>query len=171
MQMFRLAASTAALLAVAPVTLVAQVPPGAPATDWDRIRAEYSVSVLREYNSLINDWRAHFEDGSAPRSADYYSEAAWFFVDGVPPMQGRDSIRNYLESIKGELVEIRTGLADFVASDNLAYATGPLLYRYREESGAVRSIVGHHVTVLTREGRRWRIRSQVLSWEGQPADG
>lgn len=168
--MFRLAVSAALLVAVVPTGTSAQVVPGAPATDWDRMRTEYSVSVLRQYNKLIDEWRANFENGSAHAAADYYTETARLYVGDLSPMQGRDSIRSYLDSVGGELVEIRTGLADFVASDNLAYATGPLLYRYREESGAVRSIVGHHVTVVTRERGRWRIRSQVLRYDAQPGD-
>lgn len=151
-------------LVAAPAAAFAQLVPGAPTTDWDRARAEYTQAVLREYNALITDWRENFEEKAAPRSAEYYTEGALLMVTGRAPVQGRDSIRAYLDGINATLVEIRTGLTDFVASDNLAYASGPVLYRYREDSGAIRSIVGHHVTVVTREGRRWRIRSQVLNY-------
>ena len=85
-------------------------------------------------------------------------------VGGRPPVQGRDSIRSYLDGINATLVDIRTGLLDFVASDNLAFASGPVLYRYRDEAGAIQSLTGSHVTVVTREGRRWRIRTQVLNY-------
>ena len=156
-----------ALLVAAPMTTHAQLVPGAPATDWDRARNEYSLSVLRQYNELINEWREKFEKGEASKAADYYSEQGRLILAGQPPLQGRDSIGGYFDSIDDNLVEIRTGLTDFVASDNVAYATGPIVYRFRDEAGATRTKVGTHVTVLARENRRWRIRTQVISYESE----
>ena len=142
----------------------AQVVPGAPAIDWDRSRAEYTQAILGDYNELITEWRENFESGEARRSAEHYTEGAMLIVGGQPPVQGRDSIRSYLDGINATLVDIRTGLLDFVASDNLAFASGPVLYRYRDETGAIHSLTGNHVTVVTRQGRRWRIRTQVLNY-------
>lgn len=158
---------SAALLAAAPATSYAQLVPGAPATDWDRARNEYSLTVLRQYNELINEWREKFERGEGDRAAEHYAEQGRLILAGQPPLQGRDSIRSYFDSIEEGLIEIRTGLTDFVASDNVAYATGPIVYRFRDGSGATRSRVGTHVTVLARENRRWRIRTQVISYESE----
>lgn len=145
-------------------TASAQIVPGAPAIDWDRSRAEYTQEMLGEYNELITKWRENFEVGRAPKSADHYAEGALLIINGQAPVQGRDSIRSYFDGIDETVVEIRTGLLDFVASDNLAFASGPLVYRFRDETGAIRSHTGHHVTIVTREGRRWRIRTQVLNY-------
>ena len=54
-------------------------------------------------------------------------------------------------------------VSDFVASDRLAYALGPFYWEVRESAGAPsRVVTGTHVTILVREGRRWKIRSQIL---------
>lgn len=156
-----------ALLIAAPATTYAQLVPGAPTTDWDRARNEYSLSVLKQYNELINEWREKFERGEAQKAAEHYSEQGRLILAGQPPLQGRDSIGAYFDRIDESMVEIRTGLTDFVASDNVAYAMGPVVYRFRDESGATRSKVGTHVTVLARENRRWRIRTQILSYESE----
>lgn len=145
-------------------TASAQVVPGAPAVDWERSRAEYTHAMLGDYNELITEWREAIEAGESRRSAEHYTEGAVLIIGGQSPVQGRDSIRTYLEGIHATLVDIRTGLVDFVASDNLAFASGPVLYRYRDASGAIHSLTGNHVTVVTRQGRRWRIRSQVLNY-------
>lgn len=156
--------AVAALLSVAPSSMHAQLVPGAPATDWNRARTEYSLAVLRDYNALMEDWREALRDGTAAGSAEYYADEARLLVGESEPVQGRDAIRSYFERIGPSLLELRTGLTDFVASDHLAYATGPVLYRYRDEAGATRTAVGTHVTVIARDNRRWRIRMQVLNY-------
>jgi ketosteroid isomerase-like protein len=152
----------------------AQHVPGVPATDWNRARADYTASVLRDYTGVINQWRETLDAGDGRSAAAHYAVGAILMVPGTPAIQGRDSIQAYLDRTAPAILEIRTGLTDFVASDHLAYATGPLMLTYREgATGPVHTVTGQHVTVLVREGRRWRIRSQVLRYEepeyGRPA--
>lgn len=161
---------SAILVLCAVGTADAQLVPGAPVTDWDRARADFTITVLREYNTVINNWRENLGAGDAAGAAAHYTEGGILLVSGAEVVQGRTAIEGFLETMTGRLVEIRTGLTDFVASDQLAYATGPTLYTYRDgTSGTVRSVTGNHLTVLVREGRRWRIRSQVLKFEDATA--
>jgi ketosteroid isomerase-like protein len=159
------------MLLIVPVATPAQAQqvPGAPSTDWERARADYNTRILREYTAFINQWRETLNGGDVDRALALYSDNAMVLVAGNGAVQGRDSIRAFLSGTMPRIVEILTGLNDFAASENLAYAAGPLLYTYRTgESGLVHTVSGHHVTVLVREGRRWRIRSQVLRYE-EPA--
>jgi uncharacterized protein (TIGR02246 family) len=156
----------ALLVTATAVPAHAQHVPGAPSIDWDRARNDYTASVLRDYNSVIAEWRETLDNGDVGRALSYYSDGAMILVPGSAAIQGRDSIRAFLQGFAPNVLEIRTGLTDFVASDYLAYATGPLMYTYRTgEAGPIHTVVGNHVTILVREGRRWRIRSQVLKYE------
>lgn len=156
---------TALLLAV-PATARAQHVPGAPSTDWERARRDYTASVLRDYNTVMNEWRQTLDNGDVSRALTFYSAGALVLMPGVDAVQGHDSIRSFLQRTVPNIIEIRMGLTDFVASDHLAYATGPLMYTYRTAAtGPVHTVIGNHVTVIVREGRRWRIRSQVLQYE------
>jgi len=148
----------------------AQLVPGAPRTDWEVAQSEYRLGVLREYSAMMSGWSSALSAGEAAAAAAEYSENAQLLVSGHGMVQGRDSIAAFLRAFGSDLVELRTGLTEFLASDRLAYATGPLIYTFRQ-GGAGRPVTGQHVTVLVREGRRWRIHSQVLQYELPPAAG
>jgi ketosteroid isomerase-like protein len=144
----------------------AQVVPGAPPTDWSVAQNEYRLNVLRDYSALIGSWHSALSGGDLAVAAATYTDRAQLLVSGHQAVQGRDSIAAFLTEFTRPLADIRTGLTDFLASDRLAYATGPMILSLRAPgSGAVRTVTGQHVTVLLREGRRWRIRSQVLKYE------
>jgi ketosteroid isomerase-like protein len=141
----------------------AQVAPGAPAIDWDRERSEYSVEVLRSYNDLVRNWRSAWEKRDARAAAEFYSDGAYLMMADSALIQGKEAIQAYLGGKLPEIVEIRTGLSDFVASERLAYALGPFFYQYRRGGdGILQDVSGTIITVLVREGRRWKIRSQLF---------
>lgn len=170
MSRFRIILAAVALIA-APPALHAQHVPGGPTTDWNEAQNEYTRNILREYSALIDDWRVALSDTVRPRAATHYTEGAQLLMSGYPPVLGRDSIAAFLGRLAPDLIELRTGISDFMASDRLAFATGPLVYTWRDDDmGGMRSVIGSHVTVLVREGRRWRIRSQVLNYDSGSDD-
>lgn len=159
----------AAQVILAAITTVAgaQHLPGAPQIDWERTREEYRAEVLKEYQGLMLGWRSAWQNGDAQQAANFYTESAVLVVTDSAPMQGKRVIQEYFTRALPRVVEIRLGLTDFVASDRLAYALSPIWYRERAESGEVRVFTGTCVTVLVREGRHWKIRSQVFRfWSG-----
>jgi uncharacterized protein (TIGR02246 family) len=152
-----------AMTAWAPAMVQAQVVPGAPGVDWDRERHEYTAEVLRAYTALMAEWREAWHRGDARSTAELYSSHAILLVADSLPLEGRVTIENYLRNVLPRTVEIRTGLSDFVASERLAYALGPFYFDVKSGDGASRQVLtGTVVTVLVREGRRWRIRSQIF---------
>lgn len=164
--------ASAILLFLAASETSGQRVPGAPVTDWDQTRREYTIAVMRDYDMVMTEWRETLSRGEVSKAADLYAAGAVLMVSGEAPVQGRDSIRAWLTRTAPSVVEIRTSLSDFVASDNLAYATGPVACTLRQEGSlAERTITGHHVTVLVRENRRWKIRSQVLKYEVEQPPG
>lgn len=147
-------------------TAHAQIVPGAPTTDWEREGHEYRAEILKAYNELIDDWRAAWERGDAKATTDFYSERGLLIVGDSASLEGRTAIKRYLEDVAPRTLEIRIGLRDFVTSERLAYARGTFYLELRVPAGMNKHVLtGTAVTVLVREGRRWRIRSQIFSLE------
>jgi uncharacterized protein (TIGR02246 family) len=147
-------------------TAHAQIVPGAPSTDWEREGHEYRAEILKAYNELIDDWRSAWERGDARATAEFYSDRGLLVVGDSESLEGRAAIKRYLEGVAPRTLEIRTGLRDFVTSERLAYARGTFYLEVRARDGVNNQVLtGTAVTVLVREGRRWRIRSQVFSPE------
>ena len=140
----------------------AQVGRGAPNINWDRDRNEYSAEVLKAYNDVMQSWRDAWQGEDAKAMADLYTDAAYLILPDAELIQGRDSIRSALSNALPGLVEVRTGLTEFMASDRTAYALGPFWYRIRVGENA-RTLIGTHVTILIREGRTWKIRTQIFT--------
>lgn len=153
--------ATLALGAMLPTTSSAQIVPGAPQTDWERTRHEYTAEVLRSYNDVMAKWRVAWMEGDVDAVMDLYDEGAILMVDDSVPFEGRAAIERFVRSVAPGTRELRTGLSDFVASERLAYSLGPI-YIEVAKGAAVRSYSGNAVTILVREGRRWKIRSQIL---------
>ena len=142
---------------------LAQHVPGGVSTDWERDKREYRADVLRDYNALMETWRTALEKRDARTAMNLYSDAAYVRLPEGQLVSGRSAIQNDVEALVHNLVEIRTGLTDFVASSRLAYALGPFWYQYRTKEGSLTSVTGTYLAVLVREGSRWKIRSQVFN--------
>lgn len=150
----------------------AQLVPGAPNTDWEREHNEFTLGVLKEFNGILTQWREALNGGRGDVAAAQYAPGAQLLVSGRTALLGRDSIAAFLKEFAATLVEIRVAPAEFHASDKLAYSAGPLILARRDSAGGpVRSYNGRHVTVLQRDGRRWRILSQVLHFTAAESGG
>jgi uncharacterized protein (TIGR02246 family) len=160
----RLIALSATLLA-APAA--AQVVPGAPTINWDRDRNEYNMEVLKAFNEVMQAWRDGWQNEDAAAMAALYIDAASLVLPGTELIQGRDSIRSELSKALPGVLEVRTGLSEFLASDRMAYALGPFWYRMRD-GDTTRTQIGTYVAILLREGRTWKIRSHVFSSTSPP---
>jgi uncharacterized protein (TIGR02246 family) len=149
----------------------AQIVPGAPTTDWNRERQEFTADVLRAYDRMITEWRAAWQKGDPKAVAEFYLDDALFFVGDTVPLQGKASVMQQLQRMVPGTVELRTGLSDFVASDRLAYALGPFYWEVKDSAGTTtRVVTGTVVTIVVRDGRRWKIRSQILRPQsGEPS--
>jgi ketosteroid isomerase-like protein len=155
--------SVVAALALAPATVHGQIVPGAPTTDWHRERQEFTADVLRAYDAMMTEWRTAWQKGDVAAVTEFYLDDALLFVGDTIPLIGKSKFAQQLQRMVPLTVELRTGLSDFVASDRLAYALGPFYWEVRESAGSPsRVVTGTHVTILVREGRRWKIRSQIL---------
>lgn len=146
----------------------AQVVPGQGSLDWNRERAGYTADLLRDYNSLMSDWREAWQEGDTSSLAALYSEGAYFFTPDQQVIQGKQAIQRH-HATGAPVLDVRTGVSDFVASARLAYAVGPFWYQ-QEVAGEVRTISGTYITVMAREAGRWKIRSQVFTPQQDTGD-
>jgi ketosteroid isomerase-like protein len=136
--------------------------PFTPPLDWQSEAREYRSAVVRAYVALLEDVRNAWLSADAAQSASHYTEDATLLVDDVGLLQGKGSIEAYLQESLTDLLELRTGLTDFVTSDRMAYGIGPFWLRRRAEDGTVREVAGTYALVAYRVGRTWKIRSHII---------
>lgn len=144
-----------------PLRAEAQIVPGAPRIDWEKEHQEFTTDVLRAYNELIESWRGAWEKGDAKKASSYYSDGAFLFAE-AQLIQGKGAVEAHLVKLLPRIARVKTGLSDFVASDRLAYALGPVWYDLRGLDGSMQPMAGTLLTVLVKEGKKWKIRSQIF---------
>lgn len=154
-----------ALLLGMPALAEGQMLPGAERTDWERQAQQYSAESLKEFNAMMARWRAAWVQGNLKAATDLYAEGAYLMLPDTDLLEGRARIQEALSTRLPRVEEVRTGLTDFMTSDRLAYAVGPFFFQMRDESGATQTLSGTFMAVAVRDGRGWKIRSQVMRLE------
>jgi ketosteroid isomerase-like protein len=127
--------------------------------------AEYVAKMNGEVRASVREWRGAWNRDELESLADRYSEAALLILPEGDPMHGRNPIKQHFEENLPLLGGVQLSQSDFHASGRMAFMSGPFSYSVREQGGTVRQVTGVHVTVFLREGRHWRIRSQIFKAE------
>lgn len=155
-----------AAMILVPRVAAAQVVPGGGGTDWDRARSTFTQDMLRDYNALMESWRAALSRGDLGSITRLYAEGASLALPDTTFVTGLSAIEKAWKERLPEVQEVRTGLTDFAASERMVYAMGPFWLNFRDRAGAPQTLIGTYVTVAVRDKGGWRIRSQVLQTEG-----
>jgi ketosteroid isomerase-like protein len=153
------------LLPAFPAALGAQVLPIPRQTDWEQERQRYLGEALREFNRMLNDWRAAAEADDARAASRFYTSAATLHFQEGAPAEGRAAIERKLQEVLPTIGGLRTGVSDFSASSNLAFAVGRFWYDEAGSDGIATGVTGTYMVVAERQGRDWRIRSQMFKPE------
>lgn len=120
---------------------------------------EYRTEVLQQVNKVMERWGSAWGRDDVDKVADLYWENAVLILPGSPPFRGRDAIRTYLEqALPQQTGKVEAFMLDFDASGGMAVVYGNYMFT---ENGEERS--GPLVTVYMRQGRTWKIRTQVFS--------
>ena len=139
----------------------AQDLPGGRAVDVDLHRAQFNalmIKTVREFNTAWQDaWPAA---SSTNRIAEYYSAEATLLPPGGGLVSGQAAIRAATDSLRAHVREITLALVDYEASEGFAYYYGSFELQPRQPTAAM--MTGQHFTVLKRESKGFRIRSQLL---------
>jgi ketosteroid isomerase-like protein len=160
----------AALLFSTTVPAAGQVLPYSPPVDWRADAREYTSTVLRSYSALMDDLRRTWAAGDVGAAIRLYANEATLLVEDGVLIEGRAAIQAYLTGMLPRVTELRTGLTDFVTSDRLAYGVGPVWLLLDGDGADRQELTGTFVVLAVREGRNWRVRSQVFRFtSGSPA--
>ncbi len=146
--------------------------PGAPGSDGysaAAARAEFYADVLEHTNEVLSKWRQAWAEDDLDAVLELYTEDALFIFTNDAPVQGREAIREKLVTLLEQTGEVQAAFTDFDASGRMGLISGLLTFQMRDARRS-RTVGGLHMTVLIRQGRDWRIRSQLFRLD-DPVDG
>lgn len=155
----RLAVLFAALGAGAAHAQVLPVPRG---TDSRQEMREFNAESLRGVSGMLAEWRGAWARNDAREAARFYTDDALLLIGDGKPLRGRKDIETGFAGILSTSGVIQVAVDDFVASGNVAYAFGNFWYQ-NEEGESEPAISGTYVMLFRRDGRSWKIRSQMFS--------
>ena len=159
--------STAVIVAVAllsPSTAFAQRQLGTPGGDGFSAAlnlAEFYADVMENTDKVLKQWRTAWAADDADELLELYTEDAVIIFEQDEPARGREAVREKLAALLQETGEVQVSIGDFDASGRMGMISGLLTFEMRDATGS-RTMTGLHLTVLTRKGRKWQIRSQVI---------
>ncbi len=152
-----------ALLSAAAVPVQAQVNPIQGGNQRQDV-LQYSVESMQEYQDVVRQWTSAWSRADAGRTARFYLDDATFVPDGGVLLQGRREIERSLREILPRRRDMQLQISDFEVRGTLLYGLGTFSYREDVEgTGGYRTVSGTYMTVMQRNGRTWRIRSQIFS--------
>jgi uncharacterized protein (TIGR02246 family) len=124
----------------------------------------YAAETLQEYQNIIRDWTAAWGRGSARDVARLYLEDATLVPEGGVILRGRREIVPALDPLLASRRNVRINLVEYEVRGTLFYALGSYTHsEVVDGNGNNRNVTGMVVTILQRDGRSWRIRSQIFS--------
>jgi CubicO group peptidase (beta-lactamase class C family)/ketosteroid isomerase-like protein len=159
-----LASALAALLLATPG---AGQMPGGRGVDTDLQRAQFTSVMLGVVRAQISEWMDVWQSGSVDQLARRYSPTATIVPPGGRPVQGPDEIAEFSAASMALASDAALSITDFDASEGIAYMYGP--YTFAPRHAGEQHATGHHVTLLQRDGRTWRIRAQLYRHDGAPS--
>lgn len=139
----------------------AQVLPIPRAPDTKQEARQFNAESLRDVSGMLAEWRGAWARNDARGTARFYTEDALLAIGEEKPFQGRQAIESGIPEILATTGVVQVAVDDFAASGNIAYAFGS--FWYQNEAGVESGTQGRYVMVFRRDGRTWRIRSQVFN--------
>lgn len=140
----------------------AQMLPGARPTDNRLEMREFNAEALRGVSSMLAEWRGAWARNDAREAARFYTDDALLLIGDGKPLRGRQEIQTGFGGILSTSGVIQVAVEDFLASGNVAYAYGNFWYPNELDETAA-PVTGTYVMLLRRDGRNWKIRSQMFS--------
>lgn len=140
----------------------AQVLPIPRAADSRQEMREFNAEALRGVSGMLAEWRGAWARNDAGQAARFYTDDALLLIGDGKPLRGRTEIESGFAGILSTTGVIQVGVDDFVASGNVAYAFGNFWYQ-NEEGESAPTVSGTYVMLFRRDGRHWKIRSQMFS--------
>lgn len=155
------------LALLVPATAAAQsgVPGGSDPNASRALRDRYYTYVMEHANRVNARWRSAWAADEVADLAELYTEDALLVPPNATPVYGREAIGHYLERLLPRTRDVHISLVDFDASEGMAYLSGRCHFEVEWALGASRTVEGRYVTILRRDGRTWRIRAHVFTFD------
>lgn len=154
----------AAMVVLSSSGALAQRRPGTPGGDGFSAAlnmAEFYADVMEHTDNVLKRWRTAWAADDADELLELYTEDAVIIFEQDEPARGREAIREKLAALLQQTGEVQVSIGDFDASGRMGMISGLLTFEMQGRTGS-RTMTGLHLTVLTRKGRNWQIRSQVI---------
>jgi len=136
--------------------------PGGGGFAGGRNMAEFYGEVTARTAELFAVWRERWVEDNPQALAELYSPDAMLYLPDRSPIFTSGMIAEAFAELLPETGEIQAGMLDFDASGKIAYIFGKFTLDFRDANGVRHQITGDHITVAKREGRDWKIRSQMF---------
>lgn len=136
--------------------------PGYQQIDQSTLMAEYNAEVLSGVNAHLADWGSAWSLDNPEELTDLYWEHALLIPPGEQQKRGDLEILQYFQAELPNHGQVEAFMLDFEASGGMAqvYGNYTLAIQRGEEAGTVQR--GAMITIYTRRGRTWKIRSQIF---------
>jgi uncharacterized protein (TIGR02246 family) len=155
------ALATATALSVAPAA--AQVNPIQGGHQRQDVM-QYNVESMQEYQNIVREWTTAWSRSDIRRVSRLYVDDATFVPVGGEMLLGRQEIEESLRELVPRRRDMQLQISDFEVRGTLLYGMGTFTYRESLDGEAgSRTVTGTYMTVMQRNGRTWRIRSQIFS--------
>lgn len=151
------------LSSIAATDVGAQVVPGMRGADMQQELQEFTHRMMQEVQRELRSWSDDWARGNPERVASYYANDGLLLLGGTALARGRHEVESLLGEVLGENGAIQVATDDFTVSGDMAYAFGRYWFRGARLETATMPATGNFLMVLRRRGRRWEIRSQVLT--------
>lgn len=124
----------------------------------------YAAETLEEYQRIVRTWTSAWDRGNTRELARLYRDDATLVPQGGVILQGRQEIAPVLDSLVRDRNSFRINLVEYEVRGTLFYALGSFTYHEAGNgNGGAEPVSGTVMTILQRDGRTWRIRSQIFS--------
>lgn len=153
------------LCTVLPAGVAAQIP-GGRSVNFDRERAAFRATILKQIRPLMDSWQGAWRGDVGPTIESFYAPDAVVEVQDSM-MCGSQTLADFAGAARRNVAGLAPSMLDFDASETLAYVYGA--WDATSAGGGERA-TGRVVTILRKSAGEWVIRSQIFSSDSTGAE-
>lgn len=152
-----------ALLAPPQGNLHAQLMPGGPPVEVDRLRGEFYSQMIEMVRGVMTSWQEAWKDQGDTPLEDVYSSGAVMHQPGGIPLKGREALREFAATALPFSRDVTAGMYDLEATEGMAFFSGAYAIQASRADRGPNTCT--HFTVIALERDEWVIRAQFFRWD------
>ena len=124
---------------------------------------ELADDDLKAIIELHDRWLEEELAGNEAHIISFCTESVRWMPPGVPPLEGKEAIAEYLENNRVDLQEVTFTRTTVQGNDSVAYLMSDFSARYfTQDSSEIHESTGMHLWILRKEAEVWRVA--VVAW-------